>query len=64
MQPHINVTILGVSDLEQSLAFYRDGLDLATEGICCVADRTRPDLGHRTPADYQHSWEGTNTYMR
>lgn len=33
MKPHITVLTLGVADLEQSLAFYRDGLGLPTEGI-------------------------------
>src|SRR2546427_11353875 len=33
MKPRIKVITLGVSDLEKSLAFYRDGMGLATEGI-------------------------------
>jgi catechol 2,3-dioxygenase-like lactoylglutathione lyase family enzyme len=33
MQPSITVITLGVADLERSLAFYRDGLGLPTEGI-------------------------------
>ena len=33
MEPRITVLTLGVSDLERSLAFYRDGLGLPTEGI-------------------------------
>jgi uncharacterized protein len=33
MKPRINVITLGVSDLEKSLIFYRDGLGLPTEGI-------------------------------
>ncbi len=33
MKPRISVVTLGVADLERSLAFYRDGLGLATEGI-------------------------------
>lgn len=33
MQPRISVLTLGVSDLERSVAFYRDGLGLPTEGI-------------------------------
>ena len=33
MKPRITVLTLGVSDLEQSLAFYRDGLGLPTQGI-------------------------------
>jgi catechol 2,3-dioxygenase-like lactoylglutathione lyase family enzyme len=33
MHPRIKVLTLGVSDLEKSLAFYRDGLGLPTEGI-------------------------------
>jgi uncharacterized protein len=33
MQPRIKVITLGVSDLERSLAFYRDGLGLPTQGI-------------------------------
>ena len=33
MKPRIKVITLGVDDLERSLAFYRDGLGLQTEGI-------------------------------
>lgn len=33
MKPHISILTLGVTDLEQSLIFYRDGLGLQTEGI-------------------------------
>jgi uncharacterized protein len=33
MKPRIKVLTLGVSDIERSLAFYRDGLGLPTEGI-------------------------------
>lgn len=33
MRPRIKVITLGVSDLERSLTFYRDGLGLPTEGI-------------------------------
>ena len=33
MQPRISVLTLGVDDLERALAFYRDGLGLATQGI-------------------------------
>lgn len=33
MKPHISVLTLGVTDLEKSVAFYRDGLGLMTEGI-------------------------------
>ena len=33
MKPQITVITLGVDDLERSLAFYRDGLGLATKGI-------------------------------
>ncbi len=33
MKPTIRVLTLGVTDLERSLAFYRDGLGLTTEGI-------------------------------
>ena len=33
MKPGISVLTLGVSDLERSLAFYRDGLGLPTKGI-------------------------------
>ena len=33
MKPRITVITLGVNDLEKSLAFYRDGLGLATQGI-------------------------------
>ncbi len=33
MKPRINFITLGVDDLEKFLAFYRDGLGLATQGI-------------------------------
>lgn len=33
MKPRITVITLAVEDLDRSLAFYRDGLGLATEGI-------------------------------
>jgi len=33
MKPRITVITLGVDDLEKSLAFYRDGLGLPTDGI-------------------------------
>jgi uncharacterized protein len=33
MKPHISIITLAVNDLQASLAFYRDGMGLATEGI-------------------------------
>ena len=33
MKPRIKVITIGVDDLERSLAFYRDGLGLPTEGV-------------------------------
>lgn len=33
MRPHITLITLGVDDLERSVAFYRDGLGLPTQGI-------------------------------
>jgi len=33
MQPRITFVTLGVDDLERAVAFYRDGLGLATKGI-------------------------------
>jgi catechol 2,3-dioxygenase-like lactoylglutathione lyase family enzyme len=33
VKPRITVITLGVDDLEKSLAFYRDGLGLPTEGV-------------------------------
>ena len=33
MKPYITLITLGVDDMERSLAFYRDGLGLPTEGI-------------------------------
>jgi hypothetical protein len=33
MNPHITVLTLGVHDLERSVAIYREGLGLSTEGI-------------------------------
>jgi uncharacterized protein len=45
MEPRISVITLGVNDLERSLAFYRDGLGLPTDGIIGTefeGDETRP----------------------
>jgi catechol 2,3-dioxygenase-like lactoylglutathione lyase family enzyme len=33
MNPHLTLLTLGVSDLERSVAFYRDGLGFSTKGI-------------------------------
>ena len=33
MEPSISFITLGVADLERSVAFYRDGLGLSTQGI-------------------------------
>jgi catechol 2,3-dioxygenase-like lactoylglutathione lyase family enzyme len=33
VRPRVNVITLGVSDLDRSLSFYRDGLGLPTKGI-------------------------------
>ena len=33
MKPRIKVITLGVSDLERSMVFYRDGMGLPTQGI-------------------------------
>lgn len=33
MKPRITVLTIGVDDLDRSLAFYRDGLGLPTQGI-------------------------------
>src|SRR4030067_191246 len=33
MKPRVTVITIGVDDLERSLAFYRDGLGLPTQGI-------------------------------
>lgn len=33
MKPHLSVLTLGVIDLERAVAFYRDGLGLASDGI-------------------------------
>lgn len=33
MKPRISILTIGVDDLEKSLAFYRDGLGLKTDGI-------------------------------
>ena len=45
MKPSISVITLGVNDLEQALAFYRDGLGLPTTGIIATefpGDETHP----------------------
>jgi uncharacterized protein len=45
MKPRISIITLGVKDLEKSLAFYRDGLGLQTNGIIGTefkGDETHP----------------------
>lgn len=45
MQPRIHVLTLAVSDLGRALAFYRDGLGLASEGVIgteFTGDETHP----------------------
>jgi catechol 2,3-dioxygenase-like lactoylglutathione lyase family enzyme len=45
MKPRISIITLGVNDLEKSLAFYRDGLGLETNGIIGTefkGDKTHP----------------------
>ncbi len=44
MKPRITVITVGVDNLEKSLAFYRDGLGLATQGI--VGKSTEFTIGH------------------
>ena len=34
MKPRVSLITLGVDDLERAVAFYRDGLGLATDGVC------------------------------
>jgi catechol 2,3-dioxygenase-like lactoylglutathione lyase family enzyme len=46
MEPRINVITLAVEDLTRSMAFYRDGLGLQTEGLIGTefkGDETTPD---------------------
>src|SRR4051812_40889453 len=46
MQPRVSIITLGVRDLAATLAFYRDGLGLPTEGIIgteFVGDAEQPD---------------------
>jgi hypothetical protein len=46
MEPRINVITLAVEDLTRSMAFYRDGLGLHTEGLIGTelkGDETAPD---------------------
>ncbi len=38
MKPTVSIITLAVDDLERSLAFYRDGLGLPTDGIADLAD--------------------------
>jgi uncharacterized protein len=45
MDPRLNVVTLAVADLERSLAFYRDGLGLATDGV----------IGTSYPGDEQNA---------
>jgi uncharacterized protein len=45
MQPRIHVITLAVGDLDRALAFYRDGLGLASEGVIgteFAGDETHP----------------------
>jgi predicted enzyme related to lactoylglutathione lyase len=45
LTPRVHVITLGVEDLQRSLAFYRDGLGLATQGSSApssAAMSTRP----------------------
>ena len=48
MRPQISVVTLGVNDLERSLAFYRDGLGLPTNGI--VGTEFKGDESHPSGA--------------
>jgi uncharacterized protein len=48
MRSHISVITLGVNDLERSLAFYRDGLGLPTNGI--VGTEFKGDESHPSGA--------------
>ena len=38
MKPKLNIITLAVNDLEKSIAFYKDGLGLPTEGVVKGAD--------------------------
>ena len=38
MKPKLNIITLAVNDLEKSIAFYKDGLGLPTEGLVKGAD--------------------------
>src|ERR1051326_8789455 len=51
MPPSIAVITLGVNDLEQALAFYRDGLGLPTAGI--IATEFKGDETHPSGATVQ-----------
>lgn len=44
MKPRININTLAVDDIEKSLAFYRDGLGLPTEGLTEGADQVLYEL--------------------
>jgi uncharacterized protein len=48
MEAHISVITLAVTDLEKSLAFYRDGLGLLTKGI--IGTEFRGDETHPSGA--------------
>ena len=37
MKPKLNIITLAVNDLEKSVAFYKDGLGLPTEGLVKVS---------------------------
>jgi uncharacterized protein len=48
MEAHISVITLGVTDLEKSLTFYRDGLGLPTKGI--IGTEFKGDEAHPSGA--------------
>ncbi len=50
IKPKVLSIILGVADLEKSLAFYRDGLGLLTEGVVSTTDQPG-DTGRIVPFD-------------
>lgn len=49
MKPRISVLTLGVADLEESLAFYRDGLGLTTEEWAAASSNTAPLPSSNSP---------------
>ncbi len=49
MKVHLDVITVAVTDLERSLAFYRDGMGLPTKGIVATEYRGRRNAPAQVP---------------